>query len=379
VRKLAWIALAGQVLFVVSWIVGGALQPGYSHIEQGVSELGAHGAAHPWLANAGIAVFGLSLAAIGVAVFPLLPARRASRVALALFVGAAAAIVSVALIRLDCPLSDQRCEDMWRAGQLSWHESGHLWASMIGQLLLAGTPFAIARALSPGPVAALAFAAGVTGVAIGLGTFLLYAIDDSPGGLIQRFGFLVVFTWVAILAAGVLHSTRRSPAPGRLVPLRPRDFFAAEWTGTGELVARPFFLWRHWARPFESHRSATFISDKLVRFDDEAHFGPGRSVRRRTYCEFVSDDRIVVTAGDLPEGASVQVEEDGYRVTPFRMDFPVGPVGIPIRVHDVSSVEPDGTLLNTFEARSLVFGLRLARLTFRVRPVVRASADGPPR
>ena len=378
-RRLVWIALAGQVLFVVSWIVGGALEPGYSHVEQGVSELGAHGAPHPWLANAGIAAFGLSLAAIGLAVFPLLPGRPASRVALALFVGAAAAIVGVALIRLDCPLSDQHCKDMWRAGQLSWHESGHLWASTIGQLLLAGTPFAIARALSPGPVALLAFAAGVAGAAIGVGTFLLYAIDDSPGGLIQRFGFLVVFTWAAILAAAVLHATRRPPAAGRLVPLRPRDFFAAEWSGEGTLVARPFSIWRRLARPFEAHRSATFISDKLVRFDDEAHFGPGRSARRRTYCEFVSEDRIVVTAGDLPEGARVQVEEEGYRVTPFRMDFRVGPVGIPIRVHDVSSVEPDGTLLNTFEARSLVFGVRLARLTFRVRPVVdRNESEGSP-
>jgi hypothetical protein len=59
------------------------------------------------------------------------------------------------------------------------------------------------------------------------------------------------------------------------------------------------------------------------------------------------------------------------------MDFPIGPLAIPIRVHDVSRVEPDGTLLNTFEARSLVFGLRLAKVTFRVRPVVRASSDGP--
>src|SRR4051794_2839937 len=176
VRRWVWVALAGQLLFVLSWIVGGALQSGYSHIEQGVSELGAHGAAHPWLGNAGIVAFGLSLAAIGLAVFPVLPARPARGVALALFLGAAAAIVAVALIRLDCPLSDQHCEDMWRAGQLSWHESGHLWASTLGQLLLACTPFAIARALSPGPVAPLAFGAGVSGLVIGVGIFFLYAI-----------------------------------------------------------------------------------------------------------------------------------------------------------------------------------------------------------
>jgi hypothetical protein len=45
-------------------------------------------------------------------------------------------------------------------------------------------------------------------------------------------------------------------------------------------------------------------------------------------------------------------------------------------VHDVSRVEADGTLLNTFEARALVFGLLLARLTFKVRPVVKPSGHG---
>jgi hypothetical protein len=61
------------------------------------------------------------------------------------------------------------------------------------------------------------------------------------------------------------------------------------------------------------------------------------------------------------------------------MDFPIGPVSIPIRVHDVSRVEADGTLLNTFEARLLVFGLRLARLAFKVRPVVKPSEHGQAR
>jgi hypothetical protein len=65
-------------------------------------------------------------------------------------------------------------------------------------------------------------------------------------------------------------------------------------------------------------------------------------------------------------------------MVPFRMAFPVGPVSLPIRVHDVSHIEADGTLVNTFEARALVLGLRLAQVTFRVRPVVRASADGTP-
>jgi hypothetical protein len=82
---------------------------------------------------------------------------------------------------------------------------------------------------------------------------------------------------------------------------------------------------------------------------------------------------VRLTAGDLPDGADVWLEEDGYRMTPCRMAFPLGPVPVLIRVHDLSHVEPDGTLVNTFDARDVVFGLPIARLTFRVRPVVAGS------
>jgi hypothetical protein len=377
-RKLVWIALAGQVLFVVSWVVAGALEPGYSHADQGVSELGARGTEHPWIANAGIVVLGLSFASIGIALRAALPARRASRVATALFLGAAVTIVVAGFARLDCGLSDQRCEDLWRAGQLSWHEDVHLWASFVGQLLLGATPFAIARALWPGPVAPLAVGAGVAGIAIGVASFFLYGVDGAPSGLIQRFGFLVLLVWVVILAVGILHATRPEPRPGQLVRIRPRDFFAHEWSGEGKLVVWPFFLWRRLAEPFDAHRSATWISDNVWRFDDEARYGHGIVRRRRMYCEFVSDERVLITAGDLPEGAEVLIEEDGYRMKPFRMSFPIGPVGVPIRVHDVSYVEPDGTLANVFEARMLVLGLRVARVTFRVRPVVGGAGEATP-
>ncbi|MDX6716080.1 MAG: hypothetical protein QOH30_2638 [Baekduia sp.] len=373
-RKLAWAALAGQVVFIACWVVSGALEPGYSHIDSAVSELGADTAAHPLIVNAGIVLYGLSFVALGAALRSLVGVLPA-----VLFVAAGIAGVVAGVVPLDCGLSHSGCEHMWRAGELSWHEDAHLWASLVSQLFLAATPFALARALSPGPVAPLAFGAGAFGLVIGVVSFFLYGVDGSPDGLIQRFGLLLVLVWVVIVAVGVLHATRRPPVPGQLVRLRPRDFLAGEWTGTGELLAWPFFLWRRLARPFEAHRSATWISERVWRIDDEADFGGGRVRRRRMYCEFVTDDRVEITAGDLPEGASVAVEDEGYRMPAFRMDFPIGPVSVPIRVHDVSRVEGDGTLLNTFEARALVTGLRLARVTFRVRPVVRASGDGQAR
>jgi hypothetical protein len=371
-RKLAWAALAGQVVFIACWVVAGALEPRYSHADQGVSELGSRTAEHPLIVNAGLVVFGLTFVALAIALLAVLP----SRLAAGLFVASGVAVIATGLLTLDCGLSDAHCEALWRAGALSWHQDGHLWAGFVSRVLLALTPFALARALWPGPVAPLAFGAGIAGLVIGVVTFFLYGNDSAGDGLLQRFELAVVHLWVLIVAVGILHNLRRGHEPGQLVRLRPRDFFAAEWSGEGSLVVRPFFLWRRLARPFEARRSATWISDRLWRIDDEARYSPDRVQRRRMYCEFVAEDRIEITAGDLPEGALVQIENEGYRTTPFRMEFPIGPVAIPIRVHDVSRVEPDGTLLNIFEARALVLGLRLARVTFRVRPVVRASSDG---
>src|SRR4051794_41701270 len=123
VRKLAWFALAGQVVFVASWVVAGALEPGYSHADQGVSELGARTAEHPLIVNAGLVVFGLTFVALGVALLAVLP----SRVAAALFVAAGVAVIASGVIRLDCGLSDPQCEALWRGRKPARAQSGPPW------------------------------------------------------------------------------------------------------------------------------------------------------------------------------------------------------------------------------------------------------------
>jgi hypothetical protein len=367
VRGLAWAAIAGQLAFVVAWVVAGALEPRYSHLREGVSALGAQDAAHPWIVNAGIVVLGLSVVALGIAVLRALPRRPAAVVALLLFAGAGVAIALGGFFRLDCSLADQRCEDLWRAGSLSWHTDAHLWVSLAGEALFALTPFALARALWPSPAAAASLSAGSWGLAFAIALFFL-GDSDSAGGLFQRGGLAVFHLWVVIVAVGVLYATRAEPEPGGLVQLPPRDFFAQAWSGHGELVLRPFFLGRFFAQRFSAKRESVWLSDTLFRLEDEAGFGDGRSQRRRTYCEFVADDHVRLTAGDFPDDAHVWIEADGYRTTPFRMAFPIGPLPVVVRCHDISHVEPDGTFVNSFDARDVAFGLPIARVTFRVRP-----------
>jgi hypothetical protein len=216
--------------------------------------------------------------------------------------------------------------------------------------------------------------AGVSGLAFGAAVFFLGGSDSLPGGLIQRIGLALLHLWVVIVAVGILHATRREPPPGKIVPLRPRDFFATAWAGTGETVLRPFFLGRFFAQRYTATRESTWLSDSLFRLEDEASFGDGRSQRRQTYCEFVADDHVRLTAGDLPDGADAWLEEGGYRTTPFRVAFPLGPLPLLFRCHDLSHVEPDGTLVNAFDVRGVIFGLPVARVTFRVRPVDSAHA-----
>src|SRR5690349_5605358 len=93
-RALAWFAIAAQACFVVSWIVAGAMEPGYSPGRSTISALAAQDATHPWIVMAGLVAFGLGTLALAVA----LPAR----VTAVLFALAGAGFVVAAFARLPC-------------------------------------------------------------------------------------------------------------------------------------------------------------------------------------------------------------------------------------------------------------------------------------
>jgi hypothetical protein len=368
-RTLATAALVAQVAFVVAWIVAGALQPGYSHSHWYVSELGAATARHPWIVNTAIVTLGLGIAALGVALRMALPRSRASTWTAVLFVVAGMTLAAAGPVNLDCMPTERACEHAWKAGELSWQTDGHMWLSFVGQILFSLTPFLIARALWPSPAAALALAAGATGLAIGVVSF---ALEDGrggfPDGLVQRFDLLVLQLWVVIVAVGVLWALRRDPEPGPLVPLRPREFLAGEWTGEGDLVLRPLWLGKRFPQRFTARRATRSITENVWKIEDSADFGNGRVQRRDTFCEFVANDHLVLTAADLPDGAELWLDEGGYRTAPFRMAFPIGPLPVLVRVHDSSYAEDDGVFVNRYDAYALGTRIPLARTTFRVRP-----------
>jgi hypothetical protein len=72
---LAWAAILAQVVFVGGWVLAGALEPGYSHVREYISELGRHGAAHPWIFTVFVGIWGLGFIALAVALVPSLRTR----------------------------------------------------------------------------------------------------------------------------------------------------------------------------------------------------------------------------------------------------------------------------------------------------------------
>lgn len=373
-RGLAAGAIAAQVLFVIAWIVAGALDPGYSHIEEGVSALGADDAKNPLIVNAAIVLLGLSIAAVGVALTAVVPRRPARTVAVALFAAAGVVTAAAGFLPVDCSFAVGSCEDAWRAGDLSWQTYAHEWLGLAGALSVALLPFGIAAALRPGPVSTVCLGIGWWSLVF-LAVSTVFGFADIGGyGAGQRVGLFLIHVWIVLVAGGVLYATRRAPEPGRLVPLRPRDFVAAEWRGEGELSLRPLWFWGRFAQRFAARRTTTWLTDRVFRIDDESRFGDGRSQRRTMYCEFGDDDVVRITAGDLPEGAEIRFEDAGYRMVPWRMHFPLGPLPLIVRCRDESWVD-EATFVNVTEVETVIFRIPLARLTFRVRPVVRENGD----
>jgi Protein of unknown function (DUF998) len=364
-RPFAVFAIAGQIVFVAAWVVAGAFEPGYTHVEHYVSDLGATGAANPWIVNAGLVVMGLSIAGLGPALVAALPRRRSRDLAAELFVIAGVSFALTGIFQLDCGLSERLCVQRSEADVLSGEHYAHLWAGFAFQIAYLTTPFVLARFLWGRPSGAAALGAGIFGIA----TYLLASGGDGAvatgEGLVQRLGYLAVHAWAFIVAGGVLYETRRPPVFSEPTPMPPREFFQQAWAGDGEIVFFPSLLWRRFPLSFTCRRESTFLSDDVWYYDDQVVLGDGRVEARRRFCQLVAPDRIHVTADDMPDGAEVALGEDGFGVAPFWWTVPIGPVRWPLRCREESRFESDGTFVETFHLRS--FGLPAGRMTFRVR------------
>jgi hypothetical membrane protein len=203
-RLLAWAAILAQAVFLGGWVLGGALEPHYSPVRQYISELGRHGAAHPWIFITFMTIWGLGFVALAVALVPSLRTRRWPLAMPLFFVLAGVCAMLVGPLRMDCsPTLSAVCKSRYDAGAASWHYYAHAWLSLGIKVSLLLTGFAFARSAWPSRLARLVLTGALVLLAAGIVTFVLHDSFAGYQGLEERLWALVAQLW-ALLCATVL-------------------------------------------------------------------------------------------------------------------------------------------------------------------------------
>jgi hypothetical membrane protein len=202
--RLACAAIFAQGVFVGGWFLGGALEPHFSQVRQYISELGRQGAANPWIFTVFMAVWGLGLIVLAVAIVPSLRTRPWPLGMPLFFVLAGVCAILVGQLQMDCsPILSSVCKSREAGGALSWHHYAHEWISLGIKLSLLATGFAFARSAWPSRLARLVLGGALVLLAAGILTFFLHDSFAGYEGLEERLWALVAVAW-ALLCAAVL-------------------------------------------------------------------------------------------------------------------------------------------------------------------------------
>lgn len=193
-RRLLEIGIAAPVVFAVVVLVTGRFEPGYSHVSQFVSELGAIGAAHPKLFSYGaLFVPGLLTVAFALGLYLLVRPRP--------WLVASSILAALAgLGRLTGPFFP--CDAGCAVHDMSFKAIVH---SVAGFMALAGgalAPLAMAIGLRGQPRSRLWWwSAGLGGWPLVLVLVMFgFAETLSSVGVIQRIVLAAFYTWVVAVA-----------------------------------------------------------------------------------------------------------------------------------------------------------------------------------
>jgi hypothetical membrane protein len=189
-KRLAWGAVAAQIIFVGGWLILGAIEGhGYSAIRHEISDLGALTAHHAGAARATLLISGALTAAFALGVvrpaFGLLPG-----VLLALSVPSLDNMGDF-FFRLDCRAADPGCTTSEALS--SWHGTMHVVVFLVALIPTLIVPFVLARR---GVAGAKAF--GFVANAL----FVLSGVTQGTAimGLTQRISAVVITGAIAVLA-----------------------------------------------------------------------------------------------------------------------------------------------------------------------------------
>lgn len=209
---LAWAAIVAQVVFAGGWMLGGALEPRFSHVRQYISELGRNGGANPWIFTIFVGIWGLGFIALAVAIVPALRTRSWPLAMPLFFVLAGVCAILVGWLPMDCsPTVSAICKSHETAGALSWHHYAHEWVSFGIKVSLLLTGFAFARSAWPSRLARLVLSGALVLLAAGIVTFVLHDSFTGYQGLEERLWALIAQLWALVCATVLILEATLEP------------------------------------------------------------------------------------------------------------------------------------------------------------------------
>jgi len=203
-RWLALGGLVGPVLCVLTFTVAGLLRPGYSPVDQAVSDLGVGDTG--WMVNGSLVLLGLSLVGFAIGFYRIIrpPASTAFRILTAAFIASVGSGFAAAGI------FDETNPLHWQLGAPLAY-GGSILGFLLGGLLLRRDP--VWRGW--GTASLLASLATLVLVGLTFYTFSSYTFsagDPSPdgqlGGLMERVVIIEILAWYGALGWRLF---RRSP------------------------------------------------------------------------------------------------------------------------------------------------------------------------
>jgi hypothetical membrane protein len=209
----SYTSLAGitaPLLFTTMTLVCSTLRPGYDHLNQFISELGATGSSHADLMNfAGFIPSGLLMAIFGVALLKLLPRNILTRIGAALII-----LFGVGVIIAGSFSCDPGCPQRGGSFENSIHDgiSGPAFLSATTGILLFGISFRTLSVWKGLWIYSLVSAL----LSYGFIMLLVSSLDSRVlTGLWQRLLLATIFLWCGIVAIKIFNSESRPDQSGR--------------------------------------------------------------------------------------------------------------------------------------------------------------------
>jgi len=114
-----------------------------------------------------------------------------------------------------------------------------------------------------------------------------------------------------------------------LSPLRPREFFAQNWSGEGEWTPRRALRRLPGPRRLRFETSTTWLTDELWVVHDTTTWEDGGVERRDGIATLIAPDRIRFTYDDMPGGTEITLRADGFDLAPYTMLIARPPLPVP--------------------------------------------------